>query len=213
MRSDLPERTTPPAMISPPPFKTSEEVAPKDRIPLPVLVRPVKPVPAVEVSVPLNVVVTAGLAKLIVRAKAPRSMLPARFSSAVEVRPPMVKSPLTVTALWRVRTLLVLSARSVVPPAMVRVPVPSGPRVTTAASELAAIIRPPSSREKPVVKTLSAEPMARVPAPFLTIGPVMARFCVMPATRRMPTGERPALTVMVGLTAENSRRVRPASFP
>ena len=118
---------------------------------------------------------------------------------------------MTMTALWRVRAAL--SVRRLVPPAMVREPVPSGPRVMTEASELAPIIRPPAWRSKPVVKTLSAEAMARVPAPFLTIGPVMPTFCVMPATKRMPTGERPALTVMIGLAAENSRRVRPPSVP
>ena len=154
---------------------------------------------------PSKVVVIPAVAKVIVRAERPRSMVPARVSAALPL-PPMVKLPFTTTALCSVRAAL--SANSEVPPAMVNVPVPSGPLVGVRLSELSPIIRLPASRLTPVVKVLSELVSARVPSPAFCSGPVMPSLSTMRTARLRPTTPAPASTVMVGLAFENSSDVR-----
>ena len=85
--------------MRPAPPKDSDEVVPNLSVPLPVLVRPVTPAPAVVVRVPLKLAVTARLGILMVRPVAPRVTGPASVTPAPPSWPAKMKLPLTVTGL------------------------------------------------------------------------------------------------------------------
>ena len=176
-------------------------------MPAPAFVRAVEV--AVLVIEPLMVLVTAGLSTVMVRPASPRAIAPESVTPLPEMRPPNVKSPLTVTALPTVRA--VPSLRSEVPPAMVRVPVPTGPLVTAGGVPVLFTpnMSPPSFRLKPVVKVL-APPRASTPAPALTRGPVMPAFGVMGALMTSSVSARPLLTWMTGLALLNWSAVKAA---
>ena len=195
---------TPASTVRPALPRLSIEELPSCRVPLPAFVRPVPDVMSV-VRMPLKVVVSPAVAKVILSANEPRWIEPAKVSAALPL-PPIVKSPVTSTALCSVRAAL--SANSEVPAAMVSVPVPRGPLVGVRLSELSPIIRLPASRLTPVVKVLSALVSARVPSPAFFSGPVMPALSTMRTATLRPTTPAPASTVMIGLALENSSDVR-----
>ena len=114
-----------------------------------------------------------------------------------------MKSPPMLSALATERA--VPSARSVVPPETVSVPVPSGPLVTIGAVPVLAapIISDPAVRLRPLVKVLSALVRASVPTPALMSGPVMPALSAISAETMRPVAAKPELTVMVGLALLN----------
>ena len=141
------------------------------KVPAPALVSAV-PV-AVLVMAPLMVLVLAGLSTVMVRSVAPRFIAPERITPLPATGPAKAKLPLTVVGLRIVRTVPSLSSE--VPPAMVRVPVPTGPLVMTGEPVLPAPnMRPPWFRLNPVVKVL-APLRARTPVPVL-LSEVMPAF-------------------------------------
>ena len=165
-------------------------------VPAPALVSAV-PV-AVLVMAPLIAAVTAGLVTVSVRAVAPRFIAPESVRLFTEVTPPKVKSPFTVVAL---PTVKLFELRTVVPPAMVNVPVPTGPLVT--AGSVPVVLTPkmrlPASRLKPLVKVL-APLRARAPLPVLEITPPEL---VIGTAMVSPVSERPAFTVITGAALLN----------
>ena len=200
MAAAMPYLRIPPVMLTAAPLKlfAAEE---STSTPAPALVRAV-PV-AVVVIAPPRVAVTNGLVTVIVRPAAPRSVAPVKVRLWPATRPPKVKSPPIVSALATERA--VPSARSVVPPETVSVPVPSGPLVTIGAVPVLAapIISDPAVRLMPLVKVLSALVRASVPTPALMSGPVMPALSAISAETMRPVAAKPELTVMVGLALLN----------
>ena len=206
MAFSTPERSRPAATVTPAPPRLASVVAPvSTRMPLPALVRPVEPLPAVEVRAPLSVAVTAGLVTVIVRFALPRLTGAASVMFEPLRRPPKVKSPRTLTGLLSVRA--VPSVFRVVPAPILKMPVPIGLLVMTepVRTVLPAIISVPPFRLKGAEKVF-APLRARTPAPALVREPIVPLW-VIGAEISRPVSVRPALTVMTGAAWRNCNAV------
>ena len=155
--------------------------------PAPAFMRPAVPVAVMPPSVPPSTLATAGFVTVTVRVVPPKLIAPPSVRLLPAIPPPKVKSPFTVTAFETLRA--VPSASSVVPAAMVSLPMPAGPEDTTplACVLAAAKMSVPVFNCTPPLKVLAAlertsepvpalfSPAAVVPPIVFTIGALITR--------------------------------------